>query len=96
MLEFSRREDWLGMHGRWPTVQNYRVGVTDEGTVTAIELIGYSAMGPYRKNAGASVAQICMPAPIVIVRSRRCIPIGRHQALSARRLSPMVSMASNR
>ena len=52
MLEYSRRDDWLGMHGRWPTVQEYRVGVTHEGTVTAIQLIGYSGMGPYRKNAG--------------------------------------------
>jgi xanthine dehydrogenase molybdenum-binding subunit len=52
MLEYSRREDWLGMHGRWPTVQHYKVGVTDDGTVTAIQLIGYSGMGPYRKNAG--------------------------------------------
>jgi xanthine dehydrogenase molybdenum-binding subunit len=52
MLEYSRREDWLGMHGRWPTVQHYKVGVKDDGAVTAIQLIGYSGMGPYRKNAG--------------------------------------------
>ena len=52
MLEYSRREDWLGVHGRWPTVQHYKVGVKDDGTVTAIQLIGYSGMGPYRKNAG--------------------------------------------
>ena len=52
MLEYTRRDDWLGMHGRWPTVQQYKVGVTNAGIVTAIELIGYSGMGPYRKNAG--------------------------------------------
>jgi xanthine dehydrogenase molybdenum-binding subunit len=52
MLEYSRREDWLGMHGRWPTVQHYKVGVKDDGAVTAIQLIAYSGMGPYRKNAG--------------------------------------------
>jgi len=52
MLEYSRRDDWLGMHGRWPTVQQYTVGVKNDGTVTAIQLIGYSGMGPYRKNAG--------------------------------------------
>ena len=52
MLEYTRRDDWLGMHGRWPTVQEYTVGVTNDGTVTAIKLIGYSGMGPYRKNAG--------------------------------------------
>ena len=52
MLEYSRREDWLGVHGRWPTVQDYKVGVKNDGEVTAIQLIGYSGMGPYRKNAG--------------------------------------------
>jgi CO/xanthine dehydrogenase Mo-binding subunit len=52
MLEYSRREDWLGVHGRWPTVQNYKIGVKDDGTVTAMELRGYSGMGPYRKNSG--------------------------------------------
>lgn len=52
MLEYSRREDWLGVHGRWPTVQYYRVGVKDDGEVTAIQMRGYSGMGPYRKNSG--------------------------------------------
>jgi CO/xanthine dehydrogenase Mo-binding subunit len=53
MLELSRREDWLGMHGRWHTVQYYKVGAKKDGTVTAIELRGYSGMGGYRKNSGA-------------------------------------------
>lgn len=52
MLEYSRRDDWLGVHGRWPTVQNYRIGVKQDGTVTAMEMIAYSGMGPYRKNSG--------------------------------------------
>lgn len=52
MLELSRKEDWLGVHGRWPTVQEYRVGVKRDGTVTAIQLRAYSGMGPYRKNSG--------------------------------------------
>ena len=52
VLELSRTEDWLGMHGRWPTVQYYRVGIKEDGTVTAIELRGYSGMGGYRKNSG--------------------------------------------
>lgn len=52
MLEYSRREDWLGVHGRWPTVQYYKVGVQDDGTVTGIQMRGYSGMGPYRKNSG--------------------------------------------
>ncbi len=52
MVEYSRREDWLGVHGRWPTVQYFKVGVKDDGTVTAMQLRGYSGMGPYRKNSG--------------------------------------------
>ena len=52
MLEYSRREDWLGVHGRWPTVQYYKIGVKTDGTVTAMQMRGYSGMGPYRKNSG--------------------------------------------
>ena len=52
MLEYSRREDWLGVHGRWPTVQYYKVGVKDDGEVTAMQMRAYSGMGPYRKNSG--------------------------------------------
>jgi CO/xanthine dehydrogenase Mo-binding subunit/aerobic-type carbon monoxide dehydrogenase small subunit (CoxS/CutS family) len=52
-LELSRKEDFVGVHGRWPTVQYYRVGVKDDGTLQAIQLRGYSGMGPYRKNSGA-------------------------------------------
>jgi xanthine dehydrogenase molybdenum-binding subunit len=52
-LEMSRKEDWLGVHGRWPTAQYYKVGVKADGTLTAIHLRGVSGMGPYRKNTGA-------------------------------------------
>jgi putative selenate reductase molybdopterin-binding subunit len=51
-LELSRKEDFIGMHGRWPTVQYYKVGVKNDGTLQAIQLRGYSGMGPYRKNSG--------------------------------------------
>jgi CO/xanthine dehydrogenase Mo-binding subunit len=51
-LEFSRKDDFVGMHGRWPTVQYYKVGVKNDGTVTAIQLRTISNMGPYRKNNG--------------------------------------------
>jgi xanthine dehydrogenase molybdenum-binding subunit len=51
-LEFSRKEDFVGVHGRWPTVQYYKVGVKNDGTVTAIQLRTLSNMGPYRKNSG--------------------------------------------
>ncbi|MCH2462176.1 MAG: xanthine dehydrogenase family protein molybdopterin-binding subunit [Gemmatimonadetes bacterium] len=52
MLELSRKDDWLGTHGRWHTVQDFRVGVAQDGTVTAIELRGYSGMGPYLRRSG--------------------------------------------
>ena len=52
MLEYSRRDDWLGVHGRWPTVQYYKIGAMNDGTVTAMQMRGYSGMGPYRKNSG--------------------------------------------
>src|SRR5262245_51485074 len=52
-LELSRKEDFIGVHGRWPTVQYYKVGVKNDGALTAIQLRGYSGMGPYRKNSGA-------------------------------------------
>ena len=51
-LEFSRKDDFMGMHGRWPTVQYYKVGVKNDGTLTAIQLRTISNMGPYRKNNG--------------------------------------------
>jgi xanthine dehydrogenase molybdenum-binding subunit len=52
-LELSRKEDFIGMHGRWPTVQYYKVGTDARGQLTAIHLRGYSGMGPYRKNSGS-------------------------------------------
>ena len=52
-LELSRKEDFIGVHGRWPTIQYYKVGVRADGTLNAIDLRGYSGMGPYRKNSGA-------------------------------------------
>jgi xanthine dehydrogenase molybdenum-binding subunit len=52
-LEFTRKEDFVAVHGRWPTKQYYKVGVKRDGTLTAIQLRGYSGMGPYRKSSGA-------------------------------------------
>ena len=34
-LELSRKEDFIGMHGRWPTIQYYKVGVSNDGTLQA-------------------------------------------------------------
>ena len=51
-LELSRKEDFVCVHGRWATSQNYKVGVLKDGTLQAIQMRGYSAMGPYRKGSG--------------------------------------------
>lgn len=51
-LEYTRKEDFLGVHGRWPTRQYYRVGATRDGTLQAIDLRGYSGLGPHRKSSG--------------------------------------------
>ena len=52
LLELSRQEDWLGTHGRWHTVQYYRVGVKQDGTLTAIQLRVHSGMGPFLRRGG--------------------------------------------
>jgi len=52
MVELSRKDDWLGTHGRWHTVQNFRVGVKNDGTLTAIRLDAISGMGPYLRRSG--------------------------------------------
>ena len=51
-LEFTRKEDFIAVHGRWPTKQYYKVGVKRDGTLTAIQFRGYSGMGPHRKSSG--------------------------------------------
>ncbi|HEX5229683.1 MAG TPA: xanthine dehydrogenase family protein molybdopterin-binding subunit, partial [Bryobacteraceae bacterium] len=51
-IEFTRKEDFVAVHGRWPTKQYYKVGVKNDGTLTAIQFRGYSGMGPYRKSSG--------------------------------------------
>jgi xanthine dehydrogenase molybdenum-binding subunit len=66
-LELSRKEDFVGVHGRWPTRQRYRVGTAADGTLTAIELRGVSGMGPYRKNSGTMAGPELFKCPNVDV-----------------------------
>ena len=53
-LELSRKEDFIGMHGRWPTVAVLQ-GRRDERRHAArrSSCAAISGMGPYRKNSGA-------------------------------------------
>ncbi len=52
-LELTRKEDFIAVHGRWPTRQFYKIGVKRDGTLQAIQLRGLSGMGPYRKSSGS-------------------------------------------
>jgi xanthine dehydrogenase molybdenum-binding subunit len=52
-LEFTRKEDFVSVHGRWPTKQHYKIGVKNDGTLTAIQMKATSGLGPYRKSAGS-------------------------------------------
>jgi CO/xanthine dehydrogenase Mo-binding subunit/aerobic-type carbon monoxide dehydrogenase small subunit (CoxS/CutS family) len=51
-LELTRKEDYVAVHGRWPTSQYYKVGVARDGRLRSIQMRGYSGMGPYRKGSG--------------------------------------------
>lgn len=51
-LEFTREDDFIGMHGRWASVQRYRIGVKKDGAITAVELDGVTDVGAYRKQSG--------------------------------------------
>jgi len=52
-LELTRKEDYVAVHGRWATHQYYKIGVSRDGTLQAIQLRGYSDMGAYRKSSGS-------------------------------------------
>jgi xanthine dehydrogenase molybdenum-binding subunit len=51
-LEFTREDDFIGMHGRWSSEQKYKVGVKKDGTITAVQLDAVTNMGAYRKQSG--------------------------------------------
>lgn len=51
-VEFTREDDFIGLHGRWASEQHYKVGVKNDGTITALEENSITNMGAYRKSAG--------------------------------------------
>lgn len=51
-IEFTRQDDWLGLHGRWSTELSYRLGAKADGTLTAVDFRGRSNMGAYQKSSG--------------------------------------------
>ena len=62
-LEYTRKEDFLGVPGRWPTRQYYRVGATRDGTLQAIELRGYAGSVRTARAAAASRGSSYSVAP---------------------------------
>ena len=50
-LEFTRKEDFVAVHGRWSSRQAYKVGVKNDGTLTAIQLTALTGAGAYRKGS---------------------------------------------
>ena len=61
-LEFTRKEDFVAVHGRWSSRQSYKVGVKKDGTLTAIQFTALSGAGAYRKGscdlAGTEIYQV--------------------------------------
>ena len=51
-LEFTREDDFIGMHGRWASDHKLKIGVKKDGTITAVEYNAVSNMGAYRKQSG--------------------------------------------
>jgi CO/xanthine dehydrogenase Mo-binding subunit len=51
-VEFSRHEDFVGVHGRWSTEIEYRMGARADGTLTAVDVKALSNMGAYMKSTG--------------------------------------------
>jgi CO/xanthine dehydrogenase Mo-binding subunit len=51
-VEFTREDDFIGMHGRWASEQHYKIGVKQDGTITAVELNAVTNVGAYRKQSG--------------------------------------------
>ncbi|MBF8254576.1 MAG: Xanthine dehydrogenase family protein molybdopterin-binding subunit, partial [Deltaproteobacteria bacterium] len=51
-LEFTREDDYIGMHGRWASEQHYKIGVKKDGTITAVALDAVTNVGAYRKQSG--------------------------------------------
>lgn len=84
-LEFSRKEDFIAVHGRWPTKQHYKIGVKRDGTLTAIQFRGYSGMGPYRKSSGDIAGVELYQCPNV---EKLVYPVYTNMAVSANLRGP--------
>jgi xanthine dehydrogenase YagR molybdenum-binding subunit len=84
-LEFTRKEDFVAVHGRWPTKQYYKVGVKSDGTLTAIQFRGYSGLGPYRKSSGDIAGVELFQCPNI---EKTVYPVLTNMAVSANYRAP--------
>ena len=62
-LELSRKEDFIGMHGRWPTVQYYKVGVTRDGTLQRHSTARLQRHGPLSQELRRDRRHRTVPVP---------------------------------
>jgi CO/xanthine dehydrogenase Mo-binding subunit len=71
-LEFTRKEDFVAVHGRWSSRQNYKVGVKNDGTLTAIQFTARIAKAPAIFRAPRSIrCRIWRPASLPYIRTPR-------------------------
>ena len=82
-LEFTREDDYIGMHGRWSSEQQYKIGVKKDGTITAVSLDAVTNMGAYRKQSGNLSGTDFYQIP----NFRKAHQAGAHQYRGRRQLS---------
>src|SRR5918994_578027 len=51
-LEFTREEDYIGMHGRWASEQRYKIGVKKDGALTAVQIEAGTKVGALPQQSG--------------------------------------------
>ena len=84
-VEFTRKEDFVAVHGRWSSRQAYKVGVKNDGTLTAIQLTARTGMGAYRKSSGDLAGNEIYQCPNV---ETSVSPIYTNTAVSANYRAP--------
>ena len=73
-LELSRKDDFLGVHGRWPTVQHYRVGAARDGRCRRFSSGASAGWGRIARAAAASPGSSCSGVPTCAAKCRRSTP----------------------
>ena len=74
-LELTRKEDFLGVHGRWPTTQHYRIGATRDGGAPGDPTSGLQRHGSPSEEQWGHLGDRALP---LSERATRSIP-GLHE-----------------